>query len=169
MTNIVKLPTTGPRIEHPDQQELPLGGLPVEVTSKSPTELIGEYVQLRDDLAAAKKKWEEFKKENFDNRMEEIENGLLAALQLAGVDSMNGPQGTVYKNHKTSATVSDQATFRGFVVGRMLWDLVDWRANKTQVKAFLDRHKELPPGCNYSVRTTVGIRRPGAKAGENDE
>ena len=120
---------------------------------------IDEYIQLRDGKKAADEVYAAWSKQNFGDRMEQLEAGMLDALNKMGVDSVAGKAGTVYKKLTTSVTIADAREFRRHVIGGEDWDLIDWRANKTAVNDRVEAGDPLPPGVNRSTFFTVGIRR----------
>lgn len=125
-----------------------------------PAELIAEYIRLRD----AKKAWEEKLKEamhlQYIGPMEAIEEALKSCLNELGVDSMKTAAGTAFRRTEVSVTVADQAAFSRHVIGQQAWDLIDFRANKTGVKAFVEEHGVQPPGVNYTPTSVVSVRKP---------
>ena len=129
---------------------------PVEVT---PAQMVAEYIKLRDLKKAAEDKFSAFMKENYGNRMDELELTLLDTLNKLGSDSIAAPGGTVYKKISTSVTVADAREFQRHVIGIEAWELIDWRANKTAVNDLVDAGEPLPPGINRTTFATVGIRR----------
>lgn len=91
---------------------------------------------------------------------EKLEAVLTAALQQSGGTSfaVRGT-GTIYLGTETSATVADGDEFKRHVIGEQAWGLVDWRANKTGVKEFIQAHGgAVPPGVNYTSRIRLGVR-----------
>jgi hypothetical protein len=46
---------------------------------------------------------------------------------------------------KITFPMTDQHEFMGFVIEHRAWDLVDWKANATAVKAFAEEHKDVLP------------------------
>ncbi len=128
------------------------------VTTKTPAELVGAYIKLRDKKEAAQA---EFKKslEATNQVMTMLEGVLLQKLEELGVDSLTAKGiGTVYRNTSDSATVQDKAEFREWVESTGNWDVVDMRANKTVVRDMLNKG-ELVPGVKFTSTHTVGIRR----------
>ena len=132
---------------------------PFPLPKITPADLVAEYVALRDGKKANEELQKAWIKENFTDRMDELELLLLDFLNTSGADSIASPGGTAYKKLDTSVTVSDAAEFRRHVIGSEAWELIDWRANKTAVKDLLDAGAGLPPGVNYSSAYSVGIRR----------
>jgi hypothetical protein len=128
-------------------------------TDMKPTELVTEFIRLRDE----KKRFEEIAAakclELYGARMDEIEGQLLDMLNTLGVESITGKNGTAYKKVSTSVTIADAREFRRHVIGTEAWDLADWRANKTVINDMVEQGQEVPPGVNRATFLTVGIRR----------
>jgi hypothetical protein len=125
-----------------------------------PSELIENYVYLRDERTKADATFAAFRKEEFDTPMQEIENKLLDALNRMGTDSLKTKSGTAYKKTSVSVTTADTAEFRRHVIGIEGWELVDWRPNKTAINDLIANGEPLPPGLNRSTFLSVNINRP---------
>jgi len=89
----------------------------------------------------------------------QLNGALLGHLKAIGADNVKTPSGTVYQKTRKSASIADGDLFWQFVEGGQLWDLIDRKANVTAVEAYLEEHKALPPGINYSVMLDVGVRK----------
>lgn len=120
---------------------------------------IAQYRQLRDMIEAEDKAHEEKMKPK-RAVLETLSGILLSMLNQSGQQSANTAAGTAYITEKVSATIADAAAFKRHVIGAEAWDLIDWRANKIAVKEFVAEVKDAPPGINYSVMRTVGVRKP---------
>lgn len=122
--------------------------------------LIGMFVRMRDAIKDADEK---HKKKTAPAREElsKLESEFLLRLNEMKVDSIKHTvHGTVYRTHRKSATLADPAAFKGYVINSQQWELADWRANATAVADFLESHAGVcPPGVNYTVHYTVGVRR----------
>jgi len=128
------------------------------VTTRTPAELVEAYIKLRDKKEAAQ---DEFKKslEQTNKLMEMLESILLQKLDELGMDSLTAKGvGTVYRNHKDSATVENKAEFREYLESTNDWDAVDLKANKTVARDRANSGTPLP-GVKFSSIITVGIRR----------
>lgn len=119
---------------------------------------IARYVKIRD---AVKQATEEHKAKikPAQDFLEQVENELLALMHAQGLTSVKTKAGTAYTSKKASCTIADGEVFRKFIVDHQAWDMVDWKANPTATTAFVDDKKAPPPGVNYSVAITVGVRR----------
>lgn len=133
--------------------------MPPPTEEPKPDALIAEYVGLRDGKKAADKAYEEWLDQHYNRRLRQIEIALLEQLNKQGAESIKTPAGTAFKSTETSITVADGGQFQRFVIGSNLWELVDFRANKTAVKEFLESQKALPPGLNHSETYVVRVRR----------
>lgn len=123
-------------------------------------ECVAQYVKLRDTLKISDDKHKE-KTAPAREYLELLNGAIRDKLTEAGADSVKTPNGTAYKTVKKSATVSDGAVFREYVITNSAFDLVDMRANAPAVGEFIAGHDgELPPGINYSTHVEVGVRRP---------
>jgi hypothetical protein len=124
-----------------------------------PSEMVAQYIQLRDQKKAAEEQYNEFMRVQYGEPMEALEAKLLELLNALGIDQIACSLGTVYRKLSTSVTVADSREFRRHVIGDEAWDLLDWRANKTAVNDIVDRNEPLPPGINRTTFMTIHIRR----------
>ncbi len=124
-----------------------------------PSELIAEYIQLRDYKDQAVEKFEAVLQENCTNRMKEIETLLLSQLAELGVDSLKGQTGTAFRKISVSATIADAREFRRHVIGTEQWDLANWSVNKTLLNELIEKGEPIPPGVNRSATYTISVRR----------
>lgn len=86
---------------------------------------------------------------------------LLQMLQDTGQESAKTAAGTVYKIVKVSASLDDREEFKRHVIGAEMWDLIDWRANKTAVMDYSAMNGgALPPGVKVTQILEIGVRAP---------
>jgi hypothetical protein len=131
---------------------------PAEVT---PADLIGEYLKLRDGKKLAEEKMKEWMMLNYGKRLDEIEAILMDNLNNLGADSLKTERGTCFKRVETSVTVASPAEFQRHVIGTQEWELIDFRANKTAVKSFVEENGgKTPPGVNMNQTIVLSVRRP---------
>lgn len=121
-------------------------------------ELVDQVVRLRDKLKEAD---DAHKKRTATARAykDQLEAKLLEKLNAVGGESVKTAHGTAYRSTKRSATIADGDLFRGYVINNDAFDLVDWRANPLAVDDFIKSAGTPPPGVNYSMTHTVGVRR----------
>jgi hypothetical protein len=55
--------------------------------------------------------------------------------------------------------VADMDAFLGFVREHDAWHFLEKRVAKTQVDEYVQAHKDLPPGINYSSMAVINVRR----------
>lgn len=136
------------------QGNVTTGSEPFDVETR-----VGQYIEIRDTIAAKKKALEEeLKPYNEAKRL--MESMFLAFLSETKQTSAATLHGTVHLTDKNSATVEDMDLFRKFIVDNELWHLVDWRANAPQVAEYAAKNDgALPPGVKYTTFRTTGVRR----------
>lgn len=138
----------------------PFASITGEAELPAPSELIQEYIHLRDGKKAAEDAIKTWLNNNFNHRMDRIETELMAFLNDAKSDSVKSEHGTAFKRTETSVTVANSSEFSRFVISEELWELIDFRANKTAVKEYLEKTEALPPGVNLSAVTVLSVRKP---------
>jgi len=120
--------------------------------------IVEQFVKLRDRIkeadAAHKEKTAPAKK-----HLELLGNLMLKRLNDIGGESVKSKSGTVYRTDRKTASIADGDIFRKYVIENANFDIVDWRANAPAVEDFIKEHGSPPPGVNYNVQHTVGVRR----------
>lgn len=122
------------------------------------SDLVGKYVELREKRAQHKADFD-MKVADIDKMMEKIEAKLLEVFEQTGMDSVKTEFGTAYTSNRTTASVADKEVFMEFVKSSDEWPLLEVRANKSSVEQYREEHGELPPGVNWRVERTIGVRR----------
>ena len=121
-------------------------------------ELVHQVVRLRDKLKEA----DDAHKKKTDGARDyknQLEAKLLEKLNEVGGESVKTAHGTAYRSTRRSASIADGDLFRDYVVSNAAFDLVDWKANAPAVDDFIKSAGSPPPGVNYSMTYTVGVRR----------
>ena len=126
---------------------------PVDINKR-----VDQFVKLRDKVAELKEKHKDELKP-YVEAMEQLETLLLDHLNNTGSDRVGTASGTVYRTEKKSASLADKTAFWTYVVTHADWDMLDYKANPTAVAEYLENNQALPPGVNYTVTQTVGVRR----------
>jgi hypothetical protein len=132
------------------------------VTKPQPFDIgkrVSQYVQLRDMIAAKKKQQKEELKP-WQDALDKLNSVLLGYLNATNQNSANTDGGTVYRTPDESVSIADPEAFMRHVIGTESWELMDRKANKTAVKAYIEEYKHTPPGVNYSSSYVVGVTRP---------
>lgn len=122
------------------------------------SELVGLYVELRDNKAQLKGEYDA-KVATIDKKLDKIEGALLKTFDTAGMNSFSSDNGTAYISTRTSASVADKDVFMSYVKATGEWHLLETRASKLAVEQVKAETGELPPGLNWSETRVVNIRR----------
>jgi hypothetical protein len=121
-----------------------------------------DILKTLDDEASAKKK-------PIQARKDLIEGLILNHLKETKQRSARTDAGTATPTTKYTATLSDKTAFMAFVTENKLFDLLDRKANSPAVRAYLEEHKALPPGCNLNSHTSLNVRAPTSSTAEPEE
>ena len=96
--------------------------------------------------------------------LETLQSFLHKKLNDVNADSMKTKAGTFFLKKKESVTVASRETFFQWMRDNNQWDLADIRAGKTNILAYMEQTKQLPPGLDYSAFIEVQVRKgTGAK------
>jgi len=119
---------------------------------------IEQYVLLRDRIKTMNDE-HDVKTKPFREMLEKLGNDLQKYLLDTNQDSAATASGTAYLTTTASASIADGAAFREFVIDQALWDMLDWKANKTAVEDYAKEHNAFPPGVNFTRMQKIGVRR----------
>jgi hypothetical protein len=119
---------------------------------------VEQFVKLRDKIKEIKERHKSELKE-YTETLEQLSSALLDHLNKQGADNVGTSHGTVYKTSKKSASIADMSAFWTYVVSQGDFDMVDKKANPTAVAEYIEKNKSPPPGVNFSVMETIGVRR----------
>lgn len=131
---------------------------PTTVAQVDMNKRVAQFIKLRDKIKEIEDRHAE-ELAPYREAMEQLEGLFLEHLNNTGSDKVGTEAGTVYRTEKKSASLADRTAFWAYVVSQADWDLLDYKANPTQVAAFIEKHGSPPPGVNFQVRHTVGVRR----------
>ena len=130
---------------------------------------VGQYVAVRDELKRRKTAYEE-SIVKLKGVQEELAGILEAALDAANALNVKTEAGTFYRSIKYTASLADPDVFMNFVIANNKFELIDRRANATAVRDYVKGTNQLPPGCNLSAISKIGVRRkPGSGAAAEDD
>lgn len=121
-------------------------------------EMIGAYIKLRDKKQAADKV-HKADMAKLTGLMQEIESRIQSHFNETGASSIRTTKGTAYSTVRLTARVDDQEVFRQFVESQAAWGILEARANKSAVAAYLEEHGEPPPGVSVTRSMNVNINR----------
>ena len=94
--------------------------------------------------------------------IDEISKIATKRLEDSGASSINTPHGTIHTVGKTTARIMDPEDFRGFVIETRAWDMLDWKANMTACRNFVEENKTLVPGVELTTFRRLSITAPKA-------
>lgn len=119
---------------------------------------VAQYIKLRDMIKAKDDAHKE-SMEPYRETLEKLNGLLLQHLHTVGVDSAKTGAGTVYKTVKKNASLEDPDQFMRHVIGTENFDLLDRKASKAGVEAFVQENGVLPPGVKWTQTEVVGVRK----------
>lgn len=119
---------------------------------------IDQYVKLRDLIKAEE---EEFKTKIAPKKelLEQLGNVIMQHLTSNGLQNVKGAAGTASLLKDETVSLADPDAFRRHVIGSEAWELINWAANKTSVREFIDTNGTPPPGVNFTSSYKIGVRR----------
>lgn len=120
-----------------------------------------QFIEVRDKIKQLEKEHEDRLKPLRDLQ-EKLTGRIQAFMNANNLKNLRTDAGTCYVSTRYTASLSDPSIFMQYVIENKAFDLLDRRANKTAVVAFVEQNKQLPPGCNLSAVENLGVRRKGA-------
>lgn len=126
--------------------------------------VIQTFVKLRDKKAvitAAHKA----ECEALDLKLDKIGAYIKEQADAQGVTSFKTVHGTAYLSTTAFAQVADWDATLNFITANGAYDMLERRVSKKAVQAWVETHRQVPPGINYGTRIDVGVRRPSNKGG----
>ena len=123
-------------------------------------ELIGRYIELRDQIADMKKEYEA-KVKPLNEFMQVIAAKMLGDMNESGQKSLKTDRGTAFIKESTFVGVSDWEAALNYIRENEAYDLLTKAVNKTAVKEYLEEHEDIPPpGVNITLKNEVQFRKP---------
>lgn len=120
---------------------------------------VAQYIALRDKIKELDAAHDE-KMKPLKELLLKLNGALLEHFTMHGGDSISvRGVGTAYKTTKDSASIADGEEFKRWIIGGTLWEMVDWKANTSQVREYIEKHGNPPPGVNFRSVAVVGVRR----------
>ncbi len=121
------------------------------MTEKSPAEYIGQYIKIRNYIAAQEAT---FKKamEPYHAALEQIEGHMAGVLQQqAGADgkaSIATAQGTCFRKLQTSIKVVDREDWMDFIFDGRREGFITNHVSKDAIREYMDQFQSTPPGID---------------------
>lgn len=117
------------------------------------------FIAKRDEKEALSKKQKE-ETAGVQFVLDRIEKWFLGYFEKSGSKSVNAATGSAARTARTTVKVDDPEIFFDWVIAEEAPEMLEKRANKTAVEAYLEDKGQLPPGVSRSVDYTVSITRP---------
>jgi len=125
-------------------------------------QVIAKYISDRDKIAELNKQISGIKV-----LQEKRENWLATKMDRDQEKGVKTIHGSCNFYHLASATVSDAAAFREWVIANEAFDFFTNAVAKGAVETRIEEGEPLPPGVNYGKTRKVKVVRP--KGGKNEE
>ena len=116
------------------------------------------YVKLREQVAAVERE-AKAKMAGLKEQMAQLETWFTLRASEEGLSTIATATGTAYWSTHNSATVADRTTFLDHCKAENSFDLVDVRASKTAVKAYIDAYGAPPPGVDFKSTRVFNLRQ----------
>jgi hypothetical protein len=122
-------------------------------------QVITTYLNTRDYVDQAQKDLDQ-KLAPYKERLAEMERWLFAKLDSEGLQNFSAKGvGVAFKKKAVTVTVADWGATLPFIQSNGLWDMLNRAVNKTAVEAYVEEHKVVPPGVNYSAILKLHVQR----------
>jgi chemotaxis methyl-accepting protein methylase len=120
------------------------------------------YFQCKSEVAAIEAEAKE-KSTPLKEKMNTLIAWMEAKAQEEGLKNVPTQYGTGYWTTHTNCSVANSTEFFDFVRNQNAWELIEKRASKAAVSAYLDENKALPPGINFGKVRVFNVRAAGEK------
>lgn len=122
-------------------------------------QLIAAYRNLRERRDAAKAAFTKEQKPTLD-LMQQIEGEVHRRFNVDGANNFSCNAGTACRVTDTSVKVENWPAFFAWVIETQSYDMLEQRAAKTAVTAFVEEKHEVPPGLSIKKDESISIRAP---------
>ena len=128
----------------------------VEVTYEK---LTSTFIKIRDARSALKQTYEAEDK-ILKDKLDTLENYMLATMNVSGLTSFKTPSGTAYRTETLVPTGSDWTAFYAWVKKHDAFDFIFRRIKADAVKDYMEQHDgQVPPGVSIFSKYGVTVRR----------
>jgi hypothetical protein len=95
--------------------------------------------------------------------MKKLEAWISLKADEAGLKTIPTQLGTGYWSTHHTCTLAEPESFFQYIKSEDAWDLLEKRASKTAVKAFIEEEGAPPPGVNFSSYMVFNVREQRSK------
>lgn len=120
--------------------------------------MVRAYMKIRDARAKLKKQYEEQDKE-LKSKISMLEAEFQKAFAETGTTSIKTPDGIVFRQTTTKASISDTSTFLPWVRDNDALDMLQKRVTVKNVTDYIEEFGETPPGITIYREHEVRIRK----------
>lgn len=119
---------------------------------------VQKYIELRNENTAIEMEAEKKVVANKET-MEKLGTWLQLKAEKDGLDSIKTSHGTVFWTNGARCGVTNGEAFFDFVKANEAWELIERRASKKAVGDYIDTHKSIPPGVDYTTVKQINVRK----------
>lgn len=102
--------------------------------------------------------------DEYERKLDIIENHLLGILNKQGQDSFTAAGCTVYRHTNIIPNASDWPTIYAWIEANEAWDMLERRIKKTFVTQYMEVNKgKVPPGVSVMRKFEAKVRRAPTK------
>ena len=118
---------------------------------------IKQHMALRSQIEAVNQRAKEEVAELKKKQMM-LEQWITERAKQDGLENIKTQNGTAYWSTHYTCSVAEPDSFFEFVKSEEAWDLLEKRASKSAVKAYIDEQGETPPGVNFGSYKAFNVR-----------
>lgn len=120
--------------------------------------MVRVYIKMRDARTKLKREYDA-EDQKIKDQMAVIEAAFLESLNESNTQSMKTASGTAYIAETTKASIADWGALAPWIRENDALEFLEQRIRASQVTAYLEEYKELPPGVNLYRERNVRIRK----------
>lgn len=118
---------------------------------------VDKYLSLRKDIEEVERE-AKVKVAELKQKMALLETWVTLKADEEGLKTVPTRGGTAYWSTHHSCSVAEPSVFFDYVRDNQAWDLIEKRASKLAVKAYIDEGGMPPPGVNFSSYRVFNVR-----------
>jgi len=120
--------------------------------------MVRVYRKIREARAELKAEFDEKDKE-FKEKLKTLEEAFMAQMNEIGSDSIKTPDGVVFRQVTTKASIADASAFFPWVRDHDAFDMLQKRVTIKAVTDFIEDNGEAPPGISVHREHEIRVRK----------
>lgn len=120
--------------------------------------MVRVYRKIRDARAELKAEFDAKDKE-LKEKLATLEQEFMAQMNEIGSDSIKTPDGVVFRQVSTKATISDSSVFFPWVREHDAFDMLQKRVTIKSVTDYIEDNGEAPPGISVHREHEIRVRK----------